>query len=92
MRPKKAESETFLKKGTGVRASDKVQPVTPPAPHPPKAGAFKCRSNPPNTAFRQHYERGDLPISVDHKAAKNGIKWRVRMKALPLKLEDAWFD
>jgi hypothetical protein len=46
-------------------------------PSPPKAGAFEQRSNPPNTTFRRFYERGDLPISVDHKSFKNAIKWKV---------------
>lgn len=47
-------------------------------PSPPKAGATQPRSNPPNTTFRKFYERGDLPISVDHKSFKNTIKWKVR--------------
>lgn len=46
-------------------------------PSPPKAGAANMRSNPPNTTFRKFYERGDLPISVDHKSFKNTIKWKV---------------
>lgn len=47
-------------------------------PSPPKAGAANARANPPNTTFRKFYERGDLPISVDHKSFKNTIKWKVR--------------
>jgi hypothetical protein len=47
-------------------------------PSPPKAGATNVRANPPNTTFRKFYERGDLPISVDHKSFKNTIKWKVR--------------
>jgi len=49
-----------------------------PLPSPPKAGATNVRTNPPNTTFRKFYERGDLPISVDHKSFKNTIKWKVR--------------
>lgn len=48
----------------------------------------RCHSSPnplhtPDTrrgarsAFRRFYERGDLPISVDHKSFKNAIKWKV---------------
>lgn len=48
-------------------------------PSPPKAGATNIRANPPNTTFRKFYERGDLPISVDHKSFKNTIKWKVRL-------------
>lgn len=47
-------------------------------PSPPKAGATNVRANLPNTTFRKFYERGDLPISVDHKSFKNTIKWKVR--------------
>jgi hypothetical protein len=50
---------------------------SPGLPSPPKAGAFQQRPNPPNTTFRRFYERGDLPISVDHKSFKNAIKWKV---------------
>jgi hypothetical protein len=54
---------------------------TEPLPSPPKAGAMQPRINPPNTTFRKFYERGDLPISVDHKSFKNTIKWKVGASA-----------
>lgn len=53
----------------------------PPAPKPPKAGAFEVRDNPPNTEFRKCYERGDLPIAVDHKGS-NRISWKVDIDKL----------
>jgi len=28
-------------------------------------------------SWHRFYERGDLPISVDHKSFKNAIKWKV---------------
>ncbi len=49
---------------------------------PPKAGAYKRRDNPPNTAFRRFYERGDLPIAVDHRGSKNVIAWKVEIEKL----------
>eukprot|EP00879_Flechtneria_rotunda_P016550 GHRR01017319.1.p1 GENE.GHRR01017319.1~~GHRR01017319.1.p1 ORF type:complete len:333 (+),score=101.06 GHRR01017319.1:882-1880(+) len=52
------------------------------SPSPPKAGAFQQRANPPNTTFRKFYERGDLPISIDHKSFKNAIKWKVDLDKL----------
>ena len=52
------------------------------APSPPSASAFKRRDNPPNTTFRRFYERGDLPISVDHKAVRNMIQWKVDLDKL----------
>ena len=45
---------------------------------PPRSGAFVARDNPPNTQFRRFYERGDLPVAVEHKAVKNVISWKVR--------------
>lgn len=56
-------------------------PAPEKTPSPPRAGATTLRNNPPNTAFRRFYERGDLPISVDHKSFKNAIKWKVRAVA-----------
>lgn len=49
---------------------------------PPSAGAYKRRENPPNTAFRRFYERGDLPIAVDHRGSKNMIAWKVEIEKL----------
>ena len=46
-------------------------------PQPPRAGAFEVRQNPPNTAFRRFYERGDLPVAVEHRGMKNVICWKV---------------
>lgn len=45
---------------------------------PPVCGAFKRRDNPPNTEFRRFYERGDLPIQVEHRGVYNRIGWKVR--------------
>lgn len=49
---------------------------------PPKAHAFGRRSNPPNTELRRFYERGDLPISIDHRGVKNKIQWKVEVTKL----------
>lgn len=46
-------------------------------PSPPKAGAWRRRPIAP-TLFRRYYERGDLPISVDHKSNGNAIRWKTR--------------
>ena len=45
-------------------------------PSPPCAGAYSVRPNPPNTSFRRFYERGDLPIAIEHHG-KNVISWKV---------------
>jgi hypothetical protein len=77
----KPEPHSYLRKGEGpvIRARG---PGPAKTPSPPRAGATAVRSNPPNTAFRRFYERGDLPISVDHKSFKNAIKWKVELDKL----------
>lgn len=49
---------------------------------PPIAGAYKIRPNPPNTEFRRFYERGDLPISIEHRGVGNRIQWKVDIEKL----------
>lgn len=39
--------------------------------------AFMERPNPPNTEFRRFYERGDLPVQIDHGGVHNRIAWKV---------------
>mmetsp|Transcript_52159 Transcript_52159/g.104461 ORF Transcript_52159/g.104461 Transcript_52159/m.104461 type:complete len:169 (-) Transcript_52159:44-550(-) len=49
---------------------------------PPMSGAFKVQSNPPNTEFRRFYERGDLPIAIEHGGVGNRIQWKVDVEKL----------
>ena len=44
---------------------------------PPVCGAYRERHNPPNTEFRRFYERGDLPIQIEHRGVHNRIGWKV---------------
>lgn len=77
----KPDPHEYLRKGEGVLI--KVRgPTQAKTPSPPRAGATNLRDNPPNTTFRRFYERGDLPISVDHKSFKNAIKWKVDLDKL----------
>jgi len=48
----------------------------------PTCGAFKERHNPPNTEFRRFYERGDLPIQIEHRGVHNRIGWKVDIEKL----------
>jgi hypothetical protein len=48
----------------------------------PKAGALQRRPNPPNTEFRRFYERGDLPMSIEHSGAGNRVQWKVDIDKL----------
>lgn len=44
--------------------------------------AFVERPNPPNTEFRRYYERGDLPVQIDHGGVHNRIAWKVAIDRL----------
>jgi len=55
----------------------KAEPPSQQKPKPPVAGAMKKR-DPAPTTFRKFYERGDLPIAVEHRASGgNRIQWKV---------------
>ncbi|EPY23265.1 hypothetical protein STCU_07791 [Strigomonas culicis] len=47
---------------------------------PGKAGAMKKQRIPP-TEFRHHYERGDLPLSIQH-ATSRSLQWKVDVEKL----------
>lgn len=68
-------------KSTSPIAARKKEAVKPAAPSPPKAGAFKVTPAPPSE-FRRFYERGDLPIAVEHRAGANKIQWKVEIEKL----------
>ncbi|KAL0231054.1 hypothetical protein GEMRC1_010459 [Eukaryota sp. GEM-RC1] len=52
-----------------------------PHPKPPVAGAFKRRPIAP-TEFRRFYDRGDLPVSIDHSGVGNKVHWRISIEQL----------
>eukprot|EP00164_Ancoracysta_twista_P003153 GFYU01004205.1.p1 GENE.GFYU01004205.1~~GFYU01004205.1.p1 ORF type:complete len:312 (+),score=122.17 GFYU01004205.1:219-1154(+) len=67
--------------GIGGRPSSLLkgkQRLTPPAP---VSGAFKKRTI-VATEFRRFYERGDLPIAVEHRGIGNKIAWKVAIEKL----------
>lgn len=78
----KPSPSEFLHKGDGERIRQGEFKKEKPKPGPPEAGAYKKRENPPNTQFRKFYERGDLPIAVDHRGMKNVIRWKVDIEKL----------
>lgn len=50
---------------------------------PPKAGALKVRRDLiGGTLLRRFYDRGDLPMSVEHSPGENRIKWKVEIEKL----------
>eukprot|EP00201_Polytomella_parva_P016463 CAMPEP_0175058368 /NCGR_PEP_ID=MMETSP0052_2-20121109/11810_1 /TAXON_ID=51329 ORGANISM="Polytomella parva, Strain SAG 63-3" /NCGR_SAMPLE_ID=MMETSP0052_2 /ASSEMBLY_ACC=CAM_ASM_000194 /LENGTH=306 /DNA_ID=CAMNT_0016323743 /DNA_START=42 /DNA_END=962 /DNA_ORIENTATION=+ len=75
----KPNPKQFLKRGEGDTIKKGVPEIKPA---PPSAGAYRRRDNPPNTAFRRFYERGDLPIAIDHRGTKNVIAWKVEIEKL----------
>jgi hypothetical protein len=84
---KKAPSE-FTKKGTGTGGT-LVKPLVEVTKNKVDTGgkplnfaAFVARKNPPNTEFRRFYERGDLPVQVDHGGVSNRIQWKVDIDKL----------
>eukprot|EP01027_Heterolobosea_sp_BB2_P006493 GEZU01009811.1.p1 GENE.GEZU01009811.1~~GEZU01009811.1.p1 ORF type:complete len:213 (-),score=21.12 GEZU01009811.1:420-1058(-) len=82
--PKRISSphEFQLKRtGTGGLTSSMRQGKRPPSPPKPVAGAFSRRKIPP-TEFRRFYDRGDLPISIEHKGTGNRISWKVDIEKL----------
>mmetsp|Transcript_97187 Transcript_97187/g.245151 ORF Transcript_97187/g.245151 Transcript_97187/m.245151 type:complete len:346 (-) Transcript_97187:204-1241(-) len=52
-----------------------------PEIRPPKAGAFQRRSIEPSE-FRRFYDRGDLPIQIQHTATQNRVTWKVEIDKL----------
>ncbi len=44
--------------------------------------AFAARPNPPSSELRRFYERGDLPIQLDHGGVVNRLAWKVEIAKL----------
>ncbi|XP_065057361.1 parkin coregulated gene protein-like [Rhopilema esculentum] len=49
---------------------------------PPAAGAHRSRPDVKETLFRKFYERGDLPIALEHDTRGNKIAWKVEIEKL----------
>ena len=71
--------------GTGGRPVSSLSPKKPSAgalSGPRRSGATEPRANPPNTALRRFYERGDLPCTIDQKGVHNKLLWKVPIEKL----------
>jgi len=79
---KKVHTE-FMKSrsGTGGGSTSLAKGRQATVAPPPKAGALKPRQAEPSE-FRRFYERGDLPISVEHHANGSAIDWKVEKDKL----------
>jgi len=62
--------------GTGGKTSSKLRPKEVSKACAPRAGATNKRPI-PASEFRRFYDRGDLPIQIDHQGAGNKIQWKV---------------
>jgi len=91
----KPDPTNFLKKfaGNGGTMVPKPEPVYTKAELAQQAiksrqpkmltyPAFVPRPNPPNTELRRFYERGDLPIQIDHGGVANRLAWKVEIQKL----------
>merc|ERR1711988_2073914 len=45
-----------------------------------KKESMSARQNPPNSVFRKFYERGDLPVQIEHTVGK--VQWKVEIHKL----------
>ena len=71
-----------MKKGEGLggKVVSLNKPKEKPAPQKPKAGAFNMRPV-PSSEFRRFYDRGDLPIAIEH-GPQLRIYWKVEIQQL----------
>jgi hypothetical protein len=73
----------FMQRGTGSggRAFSTSPRQPQPKAQPPKAQACTRRPIKP-TEFRRFYDRGDLPIQVQHTGTQNRVHWKVDVDKL----------
>ena len=71
-----------MKKGMGIggKSSSLLKPKDKPLPQKPKAGAIRRRVVDPSE-FRRFYDRGDLPIAIEH-GPQNKIYWKIDVTQL----------
>jgi len=72
-----AKGTTILKKGDGLggKTVSLNKPKEKPCVQKPKAGAANRRRI-PVSEFRLFYDRGDLPVTIEH-GANMKINWKV---------------
>lgn len=67
-------------KGSGGKCTSLLTPKPKPAALKPRAGAVRPRAI-PSSEFRRFYDRGDLPIAIEH-GPQNRIFWKVDVMQL----------
>ena len=66
--------------GIGGKSFSTLKPKEKPTPLKPKAGAARRRMIAPSE-FRRFYDRGDLPIAIEH-GPQNRIYWKIDVTQL----------
>ena len=66
--------------GSGGNPSSLNKPAEKPKEIAPRAGAVKRRQI-IGSEFRRFYDRGDLPIQIEH-GSPNKIQWKIEVKQL----------
>ena len=84
-REEAAKPHTFLHRGegNGGLCASTLKGKTAATQPPPKAGAFRKKPIPP-TEFRRFYERGDLPVTIQHRSDGRRLHWKVDEAKLDL--------
>lgn len=77
-----ASGRSTLKRGEGLggKNSSMLKPTATPSTQRPRAGALNSRAIVPSE-FRRFYDRGDLPIAIEH-GPPNKIFWKVDVMQL----------
>lgn len=75
-----ATGTAILKKGDGLggKSTSLNRPKEKPKPLRPRAGAVNRRQI-PVSEFRLFYDRGDLPVTIEH-GPQNRINWKVEIQ------------
>jgi hypothetical protein len=68
-------------RGNGGKTSSTLEKKKSFQAPPPKSGAFEKRDV-PASEFRRYYDRGDLPIRVDHQSSLLKLVWKVSAESL----------
>lgn len=78
----KAGGSILRNSGSNSSIGKQTAPACKNASRRHKPASTAARVNPPNTNFRIFYDRGDLPIQIEHKAVKNELQWKIEIEKL----------
>ena len=77
--------KNFLKRGDGTKLLSPKKVQSPEAERPStsysRGESTRKRPNPPNTSFRKFYERGDLPVQINHDHPRS-VQWKIEVTKL----------